>query len=229
MKHIVLLLLLAVLLPLPGHAQIDPILTGMIIEYTKKAEAQYNAQIKLMGAESAGHIWLNEEVAATKDLQKQFDDYLSTFRTTISYAAQAYGFYFEVNRLCEHMGSLSKQISEAPANAIAVALHRNRNDIYVDIINRSVGILNTIRQVCIDKKMTEKQRIELVFSIRPKLKEMNRQLQMLTKLVKHTNMAQVWYEIENQSLPHRAGKAGIVEESLGKWRVNARNVKSNKH
>ena len=93
----------------------------MIIEYTKKAEAQYNAQIKLMGAESAGHIWLNEEVAATKDLQKQFDDYLSTFRTTISYAAQAYGFYFEVNRLCEHMGSLSKQISEAPANAIAVA------------------------------------------------------------------------------------------------------------
>lgn len=120
-----------------------------------------------MGAESAGHIWLNEEVAATKDLQKQFDDYLSTFRTTISYAAQAYGFYFEVNRLCEHMGSLSKQISEAPANAIAVALHKKRNDIYISILTKSMGIINTIREVCLDKKMTEQQRISLVFSIRP--------------------------------------------------------------
>ena len=70
-------------------------------------------------------------------------------------AAQAYGFYFEVNRLCEHMGSLSKQISEAPANAIAVALHKKRNDIYISILTKSMGIINTIREVCLDKKMTE--------------------------------------------------------------------------
>jgi hypothetical protein len=38
-------------------------------------------------------------------------------------------------------------------------------------------------------------------------------------------MAQVWYEIEYQSLPHREGKAGIVEECLGAWRVNGRSVK----
>lgn len=228
MKHIVLLLLFAVLLPLPGHAQIDPILTGMIIEYTKKAEAQYNAQIKLMGAESAGHIWLNEEVAATKDLQKQFDDYLSTFRTTIAYAAQAYGFYFEVNRLCEHMGSLSKQISEAPANAIAVALHKKRNDIYISILTKSMGIINTIREVCLDKKMTEQQRISLVFSIRPQLKAMNHQLAMLTKLVRSTTMGLVWHNIEFNSLPHREGRAGLIEECLDTWRVNAKHVKPKK-
>ena len=228
MKHIVLLLLLAVLLPLPGHAQIDPILTRMIIEYTKKAESQYNAQIKLMGAESAGHIWLNEEVAATKDLQKQFDDYLSTFRTTISYAAQAYGFYFEVNRLCEHMGSLSKQISEASANAIAVALHKKRNDIYISILTKSMGIINTIREVCLDKKMTEQQRISLVFSIRPQFKAMNHQLAMLTKLVRSTTMGLVWHNIEYNSLPHREGRAGLIEECLDTWRVNAKHVKPKK-
>jgi len=200
----------------------------MIIEYTKKAESQYNAQIKLMGAESAGHIWLNEEVAATKDLQKQFDDYLSTFRTTISYAAQAYGFYFEVNRLCEHMGSLSKQISEAPANAIAVALHKKHNDIYISILTKSMGIINTIREVCLDKKMTEQQRISLVFSIRPQLKTMNHQLAMLTKLVRSTTMGLVWHNIEYNSLPHREGRAGLIEECLDTWRVNAKHVKPKK-
>ncbi|MGN1254630.1 MAG: hypothetical protein ACI4T9_08600 [Prevotella sp.] len=225
----ILLVLTLGLFPAKASAQVDPTLSAMIIRYTEMAKNQYDAQLGKMGAQTEGHIWLTAEVEATKNFQRQFDEYLSTFRNIISYAAQIYGFYYEVNHLTENMQKLSSQIGDAPVNAVAVALHRNRNDIYVDIINRSVGILNTIRQVCIDKKMTEKQRIELVFSIRPKLKEMNRQLQMLTKLVKHTNMAQVWYEIEYQSLPHRAEKAGIVEESLGKWRVNARSVKPNKH
>lgn len=212
-----------------SKAQIDPTLSAMILRYTELAKNQYNAQLGTMGTETEGHIWLKAEVDATKNYQRQFDEYLSAFRNIISYAAQVYGFYYEVNHLTENMQKLSRQIGDAPVNAVAVALHRNRNDIYVDIINRSVGILNTIRQVCLDKKMTEKQRIELVFSIRPKLQEMNSQLKKLTKLVKCTNMAQVWYEIEYQSLPHREGKAGIVEDCLGMWRVNARSVKPNKH
>ena len=228
MKQFIFFLFLVCLLPLSGHAQVDPVLTGMIIEFTKKAESQYNAQLKLMAAESAGHIWLNEEVGATKDLQKQFDDYLSSFRNTIAYAAQAYGFYYEVNRLCDNMGSLSRQLSEAPDNAIAVALHRKRNDIYISILTKSMGIVNTVRDVCLDKKMTEQQRVTLVFSIRPQLKAMNHQLAMLTKLVKNTTMGLVWHQIEYNSLPHREGKAGIVEESLDTWRVNAKHVKPNK-
>lgn len=227
MKQFIFLFLVC-LLPLSGHAQVDPVLTGMIIEFTKKAESQYNAQLKLMAAESAGHIWLNEEVGATKDLQKQFDDYLSSFRNTIAYAAQAYGFYYEVNRLCDNMGSLSRQISEAPANAIAVALHKKRNDIYISILTKSMGIVNTVRDVCLDKKMTEQQRITLVFSIRPQLKAMNHQLAMLTKLVKSTTMGLVWHQIEYNSLPHREGKAGVVEECLDTWRENAKHVKPNK-
>ena len=222
---VILLLCLPWLLPSPVHAQLDPTLTAMILEYTQKAKSQYNTQLETMAVESEGHVWLKQEVEATKNYQQQFDRYISTFRGIISYAAQVYGFYYEINHLTENMGRLSHQIGETPVNAVAVALHRNRNDIYVDIINRSVGIVNTIRQVCIDTKMTEKQRIELVFSIRPQLQQMNRKLAMLTKLVRCTTMAQVWYEIEYQSLPHREGKAGIVEECLGAWRVNGRSVK----
>ena len=222
---VILLLCLPWLLPSPVHAQLDPTLTAMILEYTQKAKSQYNTQLETMAVETEGPVWLKQEVEATKNYQQQFDRYISTFRGIISYAAQVYGFYYEINHLTENMGRLSHQIGETPVNAVAVALHRNRNDIYVDIINRSVGIVNTIRQVCIDTKMTEKQRIELVFSIRPQLQQMNRKLAMLTKLVRCTTMAQVWYEIEYQSLPHREGKAGIVEECLGAWRVNGRSVK----
>lgn len=221
----VILLILSVCMPSVSHAQVDPVLAGMIIEYTNKAKSQYNSQLETMAVETEGHIWLKQEVESTKNYQKQFDEYLNSFRNIISYAAQTYGFYYEINHLCENMGKLSAQIGSTPTNAIAVALHNKRNDIYVGIINKSVGVVNTIRQVCIDKKMTEKQRVELVFSIRPQLKDMNHQLAMLTKLVRCTNMGLVWHNIEYNSLPHRTGKAGIVEDCLSVWRVNAKNVK----
>lgn len=219
------LLILSVCMPSVSHAQVDPVLAGMIIEYTNKAKSQYNSQLETMAVETEGHIWLKKEVESTKNYQKQFDEYLNSFRNIISYAAQTYGFYYEINHLCENMGKLSAQIGSTPTNAIAVALHNKRNDIYVGIINKSVGVVNTIRQVCVDKKMTEKQRVELVFSIRPQLKDMNHQLAMLTKLVRCTNMGLVWHNIEYNSLPHRTGKAGIVENCLSVWRVNAKNVK----
>ncbi len=220
-----ILLTLLVCLPTASRAQVDPVLAGMIVEFTQKAKSQYDSQLKTMAIETEGHVWLKQEVESTKNYQKQFDDYLNSFRNIISYAAQTYGFYCEVSRLCENMGKLSSQIGDTPVNAIAVALHNKRNDIYVSIINKSIGIVNTIRQVCIDKKMTEKQRIELVFSVRPQLKDMNYQLAMLTKLVRCTNMGLVWYNIEYNSLPHRTGKAGVVEDCLNVWKVNAKHVK----
>lgn len=230
MKKVIYTILLALLVCLPrvSHAQVDPVLTGMIVEFTQKAKSQYDSQLKTMAIETEGHVWLKQEVESTKNYQKQFDEYLNSFRNIISYAAQTYGFYCEVSHLCENMGKLSSQIGDTPVNAIAVALHNKRNDIYVSIINKSIGIVNTIRQVCIDKKMTEKQRIELVFSVRPQLKDMNYQLAMLTKLVRCTNMGLVWYNIEYNSLPHRTGKAGVVEDCLNVWKVNAKHVKPKK-
>lgn len=213
------------ILPRMVLAQVDPTLAGMILVYTDKAKKQYETQIGMMNSETAGHVWLEQEVRNTTNFQKQFDTYLSEFRGIIAYAAQIYGFYHEISLLTDNMSKLIKQIGETPANAVAIALHRKRNDIYVSIINSSVGIVNTIRQVCVDSKMTEKQRVELVFSIRPQLQSMNRQLAMLTKLVKHTTLAQVWYQIEYGSVPHSEGKAGIIEDCLSQWRMNGRNVK----
>ena len=216
------------LMPCLARAQtvsVDPVLTSMILDFTQKAKSQYKSQEEMMALQTTGHIWLKEEMDKTKECQEEFDNYITVFRSILGYAAQTYGFYYEISNLSNNMGSLLNQIGDTPTNAIAVALYNKRNDIYVDIINISVGIVNNIRQVCIDNKMTEKQRIELVFSIRPKLKQMNHKLVLLTKLVKHTNLAMVWYEIEHGALPHREGKAGLIEEGFERWRINGKSVK----
>jgi hypothetical protein len=45
-------------------------------------------QRKIMLLQTTGHIWTKEEVEAVTDLQREFNDYLDSFRSVISYAAQ---------------------------------------------------------------------------------------------------------------------------------------------
>lgn len=219
-KHIVIMgLLLACTLQL--KAQIDPTLAGMVYLYTEKAEDQLKAQERAMMLQTTGHIWTREEVEATTDLQRQFNDYLDSFRDIISYAAQIYGFYHEVGRLTENMGSLNRQLRDHAGNAIAVALTSNRNRLYQELILGSVEIVNDIRQACLsDAKMTEKQRIELVLGIRPKLKVMNRKLSHLTLAVKYTSLADVWAMIDEGARPGKADKAEIARAAMRRWKRN---------
>ena len=60
MKNIIyaVLLTLLVWMPTPSHAQADPVLTGMIIEFTNKAKSQYDSQLKAMAVITEGHVWL---------------------------------------------------------------------------------------------------------------------------------------------------------------------------
>lgn len=219
-RHIVIMSLLLVC-TLQLKAQIDPTLAGMVYLYTEKAEDQLKAQERAMMLQTTGHIWTREEVEATTDLQRQFNDYLDSFRDIISYAAQIYGFYHEVGILTENMGSLNRQLRDHAGNAIAVALTPNRNRLYQDLILGSVEIVNDIRQACLsDVKMTEKQRIELVLGIRPKLKVMNRKLRHLTLAVKYTSLADVWAMIDEGARPEKADKAEIARTAMRRWKRN---------
>lgn len=212
---------LLVICAIQTHAQIDPTLAGMVYLYTEKAEDQLKAQERAMLMQTTGHIWTREEVEGTTDIQRKFNDYLDSFRDIISYAAQIYGFYHEVGKLTENMGNLNRQLRDHAGNAIAVALTPNRNRLYQDLILGSVEIVNDIRQVCLsDTKMTEKQRIELVFGIRPKLKVMNRKLRHLTLAVKYISLADVWATIDEGARPQKANKAEIARAAMRRWRRN---------
>ena len=174
------------------HAQIDPTLAGMVLIYTEKSKKTLKNQEKIMLLQTTGHIW--------------------------SYAAQIYGFYHEITHLTENMGEFTGQLRKSPANAVAVALSTNRNKIYRELIYNSVEIVNDIRTVCLsDNKMTEKQRMEIVFGIRPKLQLMNKKLRRLTMAVKYTSMGDVWAEITEREQP-KANKAEIARSAMKRWK-----------
>lgn len=207
------------------RAQNDPVLAGMILLYTEKAEKELKNQEKVMLMQTTGHVWTKEEVEATTDLQREFNNYLDSFRSIVCYAAQIYGFYYEVSRLTDNMGDFTKQLGRSPANALAVALSAQRNRIYRELIMNSVEVVNDIRTACLsDNKMTEKERMGIVFGIRPKLKTMNTKLQRLTKAVKYTTLGDVWHEIDEGACP-AADKRGIVDAAKRRWRQIGKNVR----
>ena len=227
--RLIMLLVVALALPFMGvggslaHAQgQDPTLAAMILLYTQKAKSELKQQEAMMLLESTGHIWITEEVNATTDLQKQFNKYLDSFHGIIMYAAQIYGFYHEIDHLVTNLGAFNDQLSAHPSNALAVALSSNRNKIYREIIMNSVDIVNDVRQVCLsDTKMTEKERMEIIFGIRPKLKLMNKKLQRLTKAVKYTSLGDVWAEIDYNAR-EGADKASITQQCMERWKRNGK-------
>ena len=224
MKRVILVMML--LLTINSiKAQNDPVLAGMILLYTEKAEKTLKNQELAMMMQTTGHLWTKEEVEATADLQREFNTYLDSFRSILCYAAQIYGFYHEITLLTENMGRLIQQLEKNTTNALAVALSTNRNKIYREVILNSVEIVNDIRTVCLSKnKMTEQQRLEIVFNIRPKLQVMNKKLKRLTIAVKYTSMNDVWLEISEGTRP-MADKTQIIEDAKRRWKQIGRNVR----
>ena len=224
MKRVILVMML--LLSINSiKAQNDPVLAGMILLYTEKAEKTLKNQELAMMMQTTGHLWTKEEVEATADLQREFNTYLDSFRSILCYAAQIYGFYHEITLLTENMGGLIQQLEKNTTNALAVALSTNRNKIYREVILNSVEIVNDIRTVCLSKnKMTEQQRLEIVFNIRPKLQVMNKKLKRLTIAVKYTSLNDVWLEINEGTSP-MADKTQIIEDAKRRWKQIGRNVR----
>jgi hypothetical protein len=222
MYRFIIILLLSVVCSSKMLAQNDPVLAGMIYAYTEKAEKGLKNQEKIMLMQTTGHVWLKEEVEGTANLQKEFNNYISTFRGIVVYAAQIYGFYHEIDCLVKNMDRFTRQLDKNSSNALAVALSTKRNKIYRELIMGSVEIVNDIRLVCLsDNKMTEKERIEIVFNIRPKLKVMNKRLQRLTRAVKYTSMSDIWHEIDEGSR-EKADKKSIVKECMNRWKRSGR-------
>ena len=207
------------------RAQNDPTLAGMILMYTNKAEKELKNQEKVMLLQSTGHIWTKEEVEATTDLQREFNNYLDSFRSIVSYAAQIYGFYHEIGQLVDNMGGLVAQLDAHPANGLAVALSAKRNKIYRELIMNSIEIVNDIRTVCLSgNKMTEKERVEIVFGIRPKLKKMNKQLKRLTRGGEIHHHGRCLDGDRRRARPTKANKAEIAAAAKRRWKQVGKNV-----
>lgn len=222
---LIIMILLSLSIVRATAQSMDPTLAAMVLLYTKKAENTLESQKKAMLLETTGHIWIEEEVDDTYKLHKEFNEYLDSFRGIIVYAAQIYGFYHEVQNLADNLQGLSTQISNSPSNAVAVALSANRNKMYREIILQSVEIVNDVRTICLsDIKMTEKERINILLGIRPKLKIMNQKLIRLTRAIKYTSMGDVWNEITDRQ-PVKADINNISRSAFQRWKSIGKNVR----
>ena len=222
---LIIMILLSLSIVRAAAQSMDPTLAAMVLLYTEKAENTLESQKKAMLLETTGHIWIEEEVDDTYKLHKEFNEYLDSFRGIIVYAAQIYGFYHEVQNLADNLQGFSTQISNSPSNAVAVALSANRNKMYREIILQSVEIVNDVRTICLsDIKMTEKERINVLFGIRPKLKIMNQKLIRLTRAIKYTSMGDVWNEITDRQ-PVKADINNISRSAFQRWKSIGKNVR----
>lgn len=222
---LIIMILLSLSIVRAAAQSMDPTLAAMVLLYTEKAENTLESQKKAMLLETTGHIWIEEEVDDIYKLHKEFNEYLDSFRGIIVYAAQIYGFYHEVQNLADNLQGFSTQISNSPSNAVAVALSANRNKMYREIILQSVEIVNDVRTICLsDIKMTEKERINVLFGIRPKLKIMNQKLIRLTRAIKYTSMGDVWNEITDRQ-PVKADINNISRSAFQRWKSIGKNVR----
>jgi len=222
MKRYLFLTILSLLFMAKGMAQEDPALASQILLWTEKAKSELKTQESAMAMETAGQIWMEEEWKKTADIQRLYNDYLDSFRDIVVYAAQAYGFYLETSKLIENFDALGRVIDDHPDGVLAGVLSQRRNQIYRDVLMNALDIINDIRIVCMsDTKMTEQQRVDMVFAIRPKLALMNKQVIRLIRVVKYSNYTDILVEIELIER-QKTDKSAITRACLARWRNNGK-------
>ena len=202
---------------------VDPVRAAMIDQYSKQAKKALEAQNRAQALMTTGHLWMQTEIEATTNFQREFNEYLDKFHDILGFAAEIYGIYYEVTQISKNVSELNSVVSSYPANALAVAFHTRRNVVYRNIIINGVSIVMDIKTLCFDRsKMTEQEKNEMITNIRPKLRAMNRQLRALGLAIRYTTFLDVWNEITD-----RAGSYGdidkrdIIERCMRDWKNNA--------
>lgn len=106
---ILILFLASVFRPTEVLALIDPARAAAIDVASELEKKALNAQYKVQMLQSTGHLWVRQEVDAVTDFQKEFNDYVSTFNNLLTYAAEIYGIYYDVNSLANTLQWLGRR------------------------------------------------------------------------------------------------------------------------
>ena len=214
--------------PITIYSQgVDGVRAFTINQASLQAKKTLEAQIKMQELQTAGHMWTREEIEATTEFQKQFNDYLDAFHNILSIAAEIYGVYYEVTKTSKHVRNLAEVVSSSPSNVLAVAFSARRNVVYTNLIRSSLDIFMDIRKVCIESsKMTEQEKNKVISAIRPKLRKINHQLGQLTLALRYTSFLDVWNELTQRAyMINPATKHDIITRCRREWWNNAKSVR----
>lgn len=211
----------------PAFAGIDPGRVAAIELASDQAKKTLKSQEKAQLLMTTGHAWIKEEVEATTDFQREFNDYLDKFHDVLSIAAEIYGIYYEVTQTSKNVKSLGEVLSDSPSNAMAVAFSTRRNVVYRNIVRTTLDVIMDIRKVCFEKsKMTEEEKNKVISSIRPKLRTINKQLRQLTLTLRYTSFLDVWNELMDRAYYlNPATKHDVITRCRRQWWNNAKSVR----
>ena len=211
----------------PAFAGIDPGRVAAIELASDQAKKALKSQEKAQLLMTTGHAWIKEEVEATTDFQREFNDYLDKFHDVLSIAAEIYGIYYEVTQTSKNVKALGEVLSDSPSNALAVAFSTRRNVVYRNIVHTTLDVIMDIRKVCFEKsKMTEQEKNKVISSIRPKLRAINKQLRQLTLTLRYTSFLDVWNELMDRAYYlNPATKHDIITRCRRQWWNNAKSVR----
>ena len=211
----------------PAFAGIDPGRVAAIELASDQAKKALKSQEKAQLLMTTGHAWIKEEVEATTDFQREFNDYLDKFHDVLSIAAEIYGIYHEVTQTSKNVKALGEVLSDSPSNALAVAFSTRRNVVYRNIVHTTLDVIMDIRKVCFEKsKMTEEEKNKVISSIRPKLRTINKQLRQLTLTLRYTSFLDVWNELMDRAYYlNPATKHDIITRCRRQWWNNAKSVR----
>ena len=197
----------------------DPGRALTILNFTNQSKKTLNAQQRAQLVISGMHIFMKEEIEATTDFQREFNEYLDQFNEVIQIAAEVYGIYHEVSQVAKNIKELNSIVSDTPANALAVAFSSKRNKIYTDLVMTSLDIAKDIHKVCFSgAKMTEKERINIILGMRPKLKKTNHQLRRMSLMIKYTTFLDVWNDILDKHYFKPANRKEIILRCQQRWK-----------
>lgn len=204
------------------YAQPDGALAWRVSVNNNKVSRANKAQTVVIGSEAAGR---NVHDAALKKIygyQEEFHDYITTFNDILAYAAETYGFYSETQYLIKNINDLNKELKKNPSNAVALALSGRKNIIYTSVYKTGASIIANLNSACIGvdgkkNKLTEEERLNLLFDIRPKLRILNDKIETMRILIHHTNLQDLWYEITHRK-PDKRSKKEVAEYCLGVWK-----------
>ena len=226
-RYFILFIIVLLLSTKPAFAGIDPGRVAAIELASDQAKKALKSQEKAQLLMTTGHAWIKEEVEATTDFQREFNDYLDKFHDVLSIAAEIYGIYYEVTQTSKNVKALGEVLSDSPSNALAVAFSTRRNVVYRNIVHTTLDVIMDIRKVCFEKsKMTEEEKNKVISSIRPKLRTINKQLRQLTLTLRYTSFLDVWNELMDRAYYlNPATKHDIITRCRRQWWNNAKSVR----
>lgn len=215
------------IMSLTTYAGIDPGRVTAIELASTQAKKTIEAQEKAQLLMTTGHIWVKEEVEATTNFQKEFNNYLNKFHDVLSIAAEIYGIYHEVTQTSKCISDLGEVLADSPTNALAVAFSTHRNVVYRNLVRSSLDIIMDIRKVCFENsKMTEQEKNRILKSVRPKLRAVNKQLRQLTLTLRYTSFLDVWNELTERAYHlNPTTKHDIITRCRRFWWNNAKSVR----